>query len=130
MVPERKQAINGRCLKRGYRLAWVLVLGKATTQLSPRRCLHPTLSYIVLGTYLLMVPVTIHLASHVEIGAIRVERCRVKPMPSYYVIEKRRRTTLIFPVSLSSTIMCVAPGGSLPSLSSRAAWPDSIRVSA
>jgi hypothetical protein len=32
VVPERKtkmavQAINGRCLKYGYRLAWVLVLG-------------------------------------------------------------------------------------------------------
>jgi hypothetical protein len=33
VVPERKakmsvQAINGRCLKCGYRLAWVLVRGK------------------------------------------------------------------------------------------------------
>ena len=29
VVPERKaQAINGRCLKCGYCLAWVLVLGK------------------------------------------------------------------------------------------------------
>jgi hypothetical protein len=31
------QAINGQCLKCGYRLAWVLVRGKASTQLSPRR---------------------------------------------------------------------------------------------
>jgi hypothetical protein len=34
VVPERKgkpvQAINGRCLKCGYRLAWVLVRGKTT----------------------------------------------------------------------------------------------------
>ena len=38
MVPERKakmpvQAINGRCLKCGYRLAWVLVLGKRLANL-------------------------------------------------------------------------------------------------
>jgi hypothetical protein len=31
------QAINERCLKCGYRLAWVLVHGKASTQLSPGR---------------------------------------------------------------------------------------------
>jgi hypothetical protein len=37
VVPERKQAINGRCLKCGYRLAWLLVGSKASTQLSPRR---------------------------------------------------------------------------------------------
>jgi hypothetical protein len=43
VVPERKamlpvQALNGRSLKCGYRLAWVLVRGKAsTTQLTPRR---------------------------------------------------------------------------------------------
>ena len=35
VVPERKakmpvQAINGRCVKCGYRLAWVLVRGKTT----------------------------------------------------------------------------------------------------
>jgi hypothetical protein len=35
VVPERKakmpvQAINGRCLKCGYRLAWVLVRGKTS----------------------------------------------------------------------------------------------------
>jgi C4-type Zn-finger protein len=37
VVPERKakvpvQAINGRCLKCGYRLAWVVVLGKRFTR--------------------------------------------------------------------------------------------------
>ena len=42
VVPERKaeipvQAINGRCLKCGYRLAWVLVRGKTSAELSPRR---------------------------------------------------------------------------------------------
>jgi len=40
VVPEQKakmsvQAINGRCLKYGYRLAWVLVRGKR--RLSARR---------------------------------------------------------------------------------------------
>ena len=39
VVPERKaklpvQAINGRCLKCGYRLAWVVVLGKRLTRQS------------------------------------------------------------------------------------------------
>jgi hypothetical protein len=42
VVAERKaktpgQAINGRCLKCGYRLAWVLVRGKTSAELSPRR---------------------------------------------------------------------------------------------
>jgi C4-type Zn-finger protein len=42
VVPEGKpkmpvQAINGRCLKCGYRLAWVLVLGKRFTRRSERR---------------------------------------------------------------------------------------------
>jgi C4-type Zn-finger protein len=41
VVPERKvkmpvQAINGRCLKCGYRLAWVLVRGKTSAELRPR----------------------------------------------------------------------------------------------
>ena len=31
------QAINGRCLKCGYRLAWVLVRGKTLPELGPRR---------------------------------------------------------------------------------------------
>ena len=31
VVPERKQAINGRCQKCGYRLAWVLVRGKTVS---------------------------------------------------------------------------------------------------
>jgi hypothetical protein len=39
--PERKakvpvQAINGRCLKCGYRLAWVLVRGKTSAELRAR----------------------------------------------------------------------------------------------
>jgi len=42
-----------------------------------------------------------------------------------YAIENRRRTTFTFPFS-SSTILCVAPAGSLPSLFNRAASPDSI----
>jgi hypothetical protein len=50
VVPERKakmpmQAINGRCLKCGYRLAWVLVRGK-TTLLSQRR-FSPSLSKLI-----------------------------------------------------------------------------------
>jgi len=41
VIPERKakipvQAINGRCLKCGYRLAWVVVRGKTSAELSPR----------------------------------------------------------------------------------------------
>jgi C4-type Zn-finger protein len=39
VIPEQKvkmpvQAINGRCLKCGYRLAWALVLGKRPTRYS------------------------------------------------------------------------------------------------
>jgi hypothetical protein len=42
VVPERKakmpvQAINGRCLKCGYRLAWVLVRGKTSAELGASR---------------------------------------------------------------------------------------------
>ena len=48
--------------------------------------------------------------------------------PRDYVIEKRRRTTLTFPAS-SSTILCVAPAGSLPCSSNRAASPEAITVS-
>jgi len=37
VIPNRKakavQAINGRCLKCGYRLAWVLVRGKTSAEL-------------------------------------------------------------------------------------------------
>jgi hypothetical protein len=41
VIPERKakmpvQAINGLCLKCGYRLAWVLVRGKTSSELSQR----------------------------------------------------------------------------------------------
>src|SRR5437016_11526332 len=42
VVPERNakmpiQAINGRCLKCGYRLAWVLVRGKTLAELGASR---------------------------------------------------------------------------------------------
>jgi hypothetical protein len=42
VVPERKvkmpvQAINGRCLRCGYRLAWVLVRGKNVGELTSQR---------------------------------------------------------------------------------------------
>jgi C4-type Zn-finger protein len=42
LVAERKakmpvQAINGRCLKCGYRLAWALARGKTSEQLTLRR---------------------------------------------------------------------------------------------
>ncbi len=32
VVSEREQAINGRCLKCGYRLAWVLVRGNTSVE--------------------------------------------------------------------------------------------------
>ena len=43
VVPERKdkmsvQAINGRCLKCGYRLAWVLIRGKTSAILAVSEC--------------------------------------------------------------------------------------------
>ena len=42
IIPKRRaktilQAINGRCLKCGYRLAWVLIRGQVSAELSLRR---------------------------------------------------------------------------------------------
>jgi hypothetical protein len=44
VIPERKpdtlvQAINGHCLKCGYRLTWLLVLGKRLARDSSRKAL-------------------------------------------------------------------------------------------
>jgi hypothetical protein len=43
VVPERKQAINGRGLECGYRLVWVVVLGKRLTRRSALTAVHSPL---------------------------------------------------------------------------------------